>query len=405
MERLGFIHYFNFLDHAGMEEMLASENGDKLLELARNISVCLHEDWKKNLVRENGEEYQHFRPVKDSELAKRVLSDREKYLSLTAEDGKPLFKIDETIKDGKISYDVQFDLIRVPFENLTKKWQEANLEAAKFALCLVNTATKNGALNTKDEELFLNFEGMSHDVHLEWMFREGEWAAPELLLPYEYLTVDTDGYNQKDKDRAHVVATTAELTFQPNILARNRSIVIRAINELFKGFSNESGLNPEIMQNISELQKFIDDSNKRDYELYLKIKEKVIAKATSLLEDKSELTFEDLEKLANCYFEAWKVSAKHIGELPKEIDVSYDNIVVDDPSVNHKNIARIEVSKILMGMVKDKSLSSEIMQSIENANNALKRYPKADSPLGKRIVTKNETDYADYLVAKQNSNN
>ncbi len=398
MEKLGFIQFFNYLDHSGMSAMLEGENGDKLLELAENISVCLHEDWKSNLVREKGKDYQHFRPVKDAEFAKMVIANKDEYLSLVSEDGKPLYKINETINNGEISYDVQFDLIRVPFENLTKKWQGANSEAAKFALCLVKTAADNGSLNATGNELFLNFEAMAHDIHLEWMFREGDWAAVELLLPYELLTVDTNGYNQKDKDRAHVVATTAELTFQPNILARNRSIVIRAVNELFKENAKLGGLNPEIMRNIANLQTFIDEKNNEDFEAYLAIKRVVMEKALSLLTEKTELSFEDLEILSATYFETWRKSVKNFTELPKTVDVNYDNILVDDARVNHKNIARTEVKKILSEMVKEQILD-------EGIGTSLTEIADKNSKLGKRIVNKNETDFLNYLATIQSTNN
>lgn len=91
MEKLGFKSYFNYIDHTGMEAMLANpEQGPKLLELARNISACLHEDWKQNLIREKGTEYQHFRPVKDAKFEQEVLSNpeiKENYLALMSDDG------------------------------------------------------------------------------------------------------------------------------------------------------------------------------------------------------------------------------------------------------------------------------------------------------------------------------
>ncbi len=389
MEKLGFQSYFNYLDHEGMEKMLSSEMGDKLLELAKNISVCLHEDWKQNLIREKGKDYQHFRSVKDPAFAEKVLANKDEYLAKLSEDGKPLFKIIESETDGKVTYDVQFDLIRVPFHELTEKWQNANLEAAKFALCLVKSASDKGDLQVTGEELFKNFENMSHDVHLEWIAREGDWAAPELLLPYEYLTVDTTGYNQKDKDRAHVTATTTELTFQPNILARNRSIVIRAINELFGSATISSGLNPEIMQNLSEIQPLIEAQNNLDFECYQKTKSAVWQKAEKLLSNKTEISFDDIEKLAATYYEAWKESVSHLGKLPKAVDVPYDKIIVDDPRVNHKNIARTETKKILEEMVKEEILSPEISVILNGISDK-------STPLGKRIATKNETDFADY---------
>ena len=49
---------------------------------------------------------------------------------LVSPDGKDLFLFGD---DGS----VKFDLIRVDFDHLTQKWQDANFDAAMFALCLV----------------------------------------------------------------------------------------------------------------------------------------------------------------------------------------------------------------------------------------------------------------------------
>lgn len=421
MNILGFEHYFNFLDHKHMEMMLASSEGEKLLDLARNISVCLHEDWKRNLVREKGKEYQHFRPVKDDAMAQNILANKDKFLSMRSDDGKPLYRILETEKNGQKNYEVQFDLIRVPFENLSKKWQEANLDAAKFALCLVKTATDSGRLDCTGRELFENFEMMAHDVHLEWIHREGGWAAPELLLPYEYLVVDTKGYNQKDKDRAHVAATTSELTFQPNIMARNRSIVVRAIKELFASRTTESGLNETIMRNIAKIQSFIDAQNEMDYVAYAKTKKAVADASFKTLKGKTNLSFEDLETLSGTYFEAWKESTKYlssskkldgttIGDLPKSVDVPYGKLVVDDPRVNYKNISRSWVKQILGEIVKEQQklkqqveegkLGAEALEGVTFISpeilKDLDQIFDAKSHLGSIVAKQNERDFAEY---------
>ncbi len=410
MNKLGFESYFNYIDHMGMEKMLADpEQGPKLLELARNISVCLHEDWKQNLIREKGTEYQHFRPVKDAEFEQSVLSDpqaKENFLSFISTDNKPLFRVVETTVDGKTIEQLQFDLIRVPFDNLTKKWQEANLDAAKFALCLVKKAIESGDLSFESGELspeeiqknqiriFENFENMAHDVHVEWMFREGSWAEAKLLYPYEYLAVDTDGDNQKDKDRAHIKATTTELTMQPNILSRNRSIVIRAVFELFGAFANEiNGLDKSIINNIIFIQNLIDKQNYEDFLRYIRHRRDVRDYAVELLEGENELTFKHLEKLAKKYFEVWKREYRDVKPgLPKKVDVEYNEIEVDDMVVNHKNIARNEVYEILVELAKlnDKSvLDPEMLPSIL----AIK---DKNSEIYKQIQKQNEEDFANF---------
>ncbi len=402
MKKLFFEHKFEYLDHAGMEKMLSSELGEKLLELARNISVCLHEDWKSNLVREKGLDYQHFRPVKDAELEKEIIEHKDEYLKKMSDDGKPLYRIVESEGEGgQKVYNAQFDLIRVPFEELSQKWQDANLDAAKFALCLVKTCLDQGGLNGEPGEIFTNFEKMAHDVHIEWIYREGGWADPKLLLPYELLTVDTIGNNQKEKDRAHVKLTTKELTFQPNILQRNRSIVLRAIRELFGAhlgtIKNESGediftLDPKIFDKLTkDIKKFVDRQNEVDFARYETVKAVVIQKAKEILNGKTELSFDDLEKLSATYFAEWKRHVQAIYELPQELSELYKNLGVDDVKVNHKTVAREEVVEILKEMVSKNELSQELGNSIGSVFDE-------KSSLGKIVKKCNEEDYANYIA-------
>ena len=98
------------------------------------------------------------------------------------------------------------------------------------------------------------------------MQREKDWADVRLLVPYEQLIVSTEGHNEKDKDRAHVLAVTNELTFKPNILDRNRTIVERVIEVLFKDKGANGSLTPEIMKKVEEATELIGEQNKADYE-------------------------------------------------------------------------------------------------------------------------------------------
>ena len=381
-----------FLDHAGMEQMLASLDGPQLLALARNISVCLHEDWKQNLINEKGPEYQHFRPVKDPELEKRIIENADEYLSIEL-GGKKLYKIIEQKQpDGTVTKSAQFDLIRVPFEHLSQKWQDANLDAAKFALCLVKTCVDQNAFGESKQEAFDTFEGMSHDVHIEWMEREHSWADVRLLFPYKHLLVKSQNNNEKDKDRAHVIAVTNELTFQPNILARNRSIVVRAIDELFKDKAIQTGLTPEFMQKITSIKDLIEQQNNADFARYSTFKDAVRAEIEPILKGKTELTFADLEKCAAKYYEHWKAQAKTVdGTLPKEYDASYDDLLADDERINFKNVARLDITDLIKEMVKEQVLSEGLLEGANIVSSGDK-----SSELGQKIAAKNQEDVANY---------
>ena len=388
-----FEHNANFLNHEGMLAMLASKQGPELLELAKNISVCLHEDWKNNLVREKGPEYQHFRPVKDAALEQDILNNPEKYLSQKSEDGKNLYRIVETKKeDGSSTFSAQFDLIRVSFENLSEKWQNANLDAAKFALCLVKSCIEKNGLEGSNLDVFNSFEGMSHDVHIEWMEREHSWADIRLLFPYEQLLVKSPANNEKDKDRAHVVAVSRELVMQPNILARNRSIVVRAIQEIFKTNAVESGLKPEVMKKIESVFPLIAEQNQADFARYEKFKGVMKQEITKILGTKTELTFEDLEKTAAVYYKFWKAQAQTVGALPKEYESSYDNLLADDERINFKNVARLEIADLVKEMVKNKELDEGLL---EGANAVLSS--DESTLIGQKIKQKNQEDVANYV--------
>lgn len=390
LKTMFFEHIANFLDHEQMEEMMSSKEGKALAFLAEQISACLHEDWKQNLIREKGEEYQHFRPVKDAALEADILANPDKYLSQKSEDGKSLYKIVETKhEDGSVTKAAQFDLIRVEFENLTKKWQMANYDAAQFALCMVKKALESGVFQGDKQQTFNEIEMMSHDVHIEWMQREMGWADVRLLVPYEQLIVSTEGHNEKDKDRAHVLAVTNELSFKPNISDRNRSIVERAISVLFEHNAVETGLNPEIMERVKSAQTLIAEQNKKDYERCSAFKEEVKKQTAVALKGKKTLGYNEIEKISAIYYEEWKKQAKTIGKLPKEYDASYSELLADDVRINFKNVARLEMVDLVKEMVAE-GLVPETM--LEGANAVFDE----STELGQSIKKKNEEDFANY---------
>ena len=380
-----------YVSNSDMQKMLNGPEGKKLIELAKNISVCLHEDWKNNLIREKGKEYQHFRPLKDASMEMEILAEKDKYLSMKSEDGKNLYRINKKLNENGVETEtVEFDLIRVPFPNLTEKWQNANLDAAKFALCLVKTCIENGCFDGSKESIFEAFENMANDIHIEWMHREGSWASPTLLVPYNHLNVDTNGYNQKDKDRAHIIATTSELTFQPNIMARNRSIVVRAIQELFSQDSNENGLKVEFMEKIKSILGLIEKSNSENYEMYQRIERTIKSAVLKIIGNKPEISFDEFEKIASVYFKTWITEHEKIEKLPDEYECSYSEFMVDDKSLNFKNIARLETVKIINKMQKEGQIQEKVTKILDGILDG-------KSELSKKILDQNEKDFKSYM--------
>ncbi len=458
---LFFEHLAKYLNHEQMLAMFNSPEGDKLLKLSENTSKCLHEDWKQNLINEKGPDYQHFRAVKDKKFTEIVLAHRKEFENIDEnnlfetyqklflpvikkqyphlseeeqnnlifkhygidpnapkkENPKKLFRIvpvevkrEEEQPDGskkeitEIVEEVQFDLIRVPFEALTKKWQDANLDAAKFALCLVKKCVENGELEGTKEQIFEVFENMAHDVHIEWMEREHSWADVRLLFPYEHLLVKSETNNEKDKDRAQIVSISKELTFQPNILALNRSIVVRAIEELFKDKSIASGLNPAYLEKLISIKDLLEQQNKTDFARYANFKATFKSEVAPILKGKSELTFEDLEKCASIYYNHWRAQARTVGALPKEYNASYENLLADDERINFKNVARREIADLIKEMVKQKELDAGLEKG---ADIVLNGDPEKDedkkSILDKKIKAQNKEDVANYVALTNSS--
>ena len=387
------------------EDALHNDQAKKLLVLAKLVSRCLHEDWKQNLINERGTEYQHFRPVKDSALTEMVLANPEGYLSLRSEDDKPLFKLvpkqrkikKEIEEDGvkklvetdeyETYTEVQFDLIRVDFDNLTDAWQNANLDAAKFAIALIHKALPQGALQGDPQKVFEDLEKMSHDVHIEWMIREQDWGDISLFFPYELLTSE-----EQSKDTAQLLSIIEGLSFKSNIFARNRAIVIRAIKETLGQFATDAGLEQTIMKNLEAIEpiiaKYTEENEKRSSDFKLAVAEQTV----SALQGKDSLTFEDFEKLAEIYYNEWKRQASQVMTLPKAYESSYENHVVSHPRINFKAVARKEMVDLVTELVQGGFVSSSILDSIQQINN-----PASD--IAKKIIAKNDEDFANYQAS------
>ena len=424
-----FEHIPYFLSHDKKEGLFQDkEIGPKFLHLSELVSKCLHEDWKKNIVNENGENYQHFRPVKDAELTKLVLENKDYFLSIDEnnlyerynlqrfnleketdkEQPKKLFKIvqKETTKrqqqpDGSviekkvIIEEVQFDLLRIPFEALTKKWQDANLDAAKYAIALTRAGLDQGALQGNPEKVFEDFEKMSHDVHIEWMIREQGWGDVRLFFPYELLSVNSLKNGEKQKDRDQLLVIFSGLSFRSDILAKNRSIVLRALKEVLEEYSNDNGLKQEIANSIEQIQPLIEMQNQIDYERCKNFKQEVKKQTEVLLRSSTSFTFEELEKVCEVYYNEWKKQARTVMKLPKEYDLSYSEFPAMDERLNFKNAATLDMTELIKEMVQEGLLNESLLEGVNAMNNP-------QSEISQKIAKRNKQDLANYQIISQN---
>ena len=425
-----------FLDHDKSEAMFTTEAAafDKameegrledakqpLLNLSNIVSRCLHEDWRLNLINEKRAaliaelekqgveydstkhhiEYQHFRPVKDEDFNNMILANREKYLAMKGkinpddenEPEMPLFKIvpavkkeqqkDGTIKD--VPYEqVQFDLLRMNFDELSQSWKDANLKAAKYAIALIKTSLEKGALRGEPKKVFEDIEKMSHDVHIEWMIREEKWGDLKLFLPYELLKTE-----EQKKDAAQLMVIMKGISFQSDVLARNRAIVIRALKEVLAEYSDDDGFKKEIMDNLAAAQPYIDQYDAANTKRAKSFKKIVKKKTIEALAGKETFTFAELEQVAEIYYNEWRAQASVLMDLPAEYDNGYAEHPVAHERLNFKNIARYEMESLLKELLKEKAISAGLAEGIESIGNS-------KSEIGERIKKQNQTDFANY---------
>lgn len=327
-------------------EFAANEN---IKTIAKLISPAFHEDWKGNLVREKGRDYQHFRPCKDDELSQKIVDDFKsrkyngQFCDAKSEDGKPLYKV-EIVSGKEIG---KLDLIRVPFENLPLSWQNANLDAALFAVSIVAKYLSN-----HEHFSFKTFEALSSDIHEFWASKNdypGQKAS--LMLPYALLPVEGFSNNEKDKDRKHIILTINELTNQVNVSKNSKEALLRAIKAVFGTKSCSTGLQKGFIEEIESLKDEIVERNAFDYGMRNLLKISVEARLKNEIKDNGltpeKLTFENFEsKFCVPYFSEWKTFHSH--ESLKKIDVPYTKIEVNNQSFNAKQFVREQVS-ILFG--------------------------------------------------------
>ena len=365
------VPFFNrptyFLSAEQYEQMKTGSFGDHLTALAKESSRSFHYSWRDDLVDAKGEEYQHFRPLKDDIVTQQIralydsgrftLAEAGRILNpeseeeLVSPDGKDLFSFGD---DGS----VKFDLIRVDFDHLTKKWQDANFDAAMFALCLVQKCISQGT-----ELTFENFERMSSDIHEFWAINNNyPGQSAKLMTIYKNLPVDALRNNQKDKDRAHIGLTVDSLSLPLTEASKNRQIVLNAMNALFRDQQQEGTLDPMFGEQIKALQAEIDQRNIEDFTKYKQLSARTKESVLSILQGKGEVDLETFEAMSAAFHEQWR---SIYGEGQDEnLVLDYDQLPVNDPAFNQKQFSRECVQTFLGEMVSDGLIASSVMESV-----------------------------------------
>ncbi len=366
------------------------KNNEEINKIAEGICPVFHEDWKSNLILEKGKDYQHFRPCKDDDLSKKIIEDFKfrkyngQFADAKSSDGKSLYKF-EVVSGKEVG---KLDLIRVPFENLPQNWQKANFDAALFAVALIKKY-----FSKYDHFSFQSFEALSSDVHEFWVSKNGyPGQKASLMLPYALLPVETFQNNEKDKDRKHIILTTTELTNQSNVLKRNRDIVLRAIETVFVSQSCPTGLKERFMKEIEALKYEIAERNAFDFGMHQMLKSRVKNCLNNAIESKNlkpeGLTLDVFEKvLCVPYYEEWKTfhSAKL---LNKNLDVGFDEIVVNNEDFNAKQFVREQVSSILTELAENGEINREFAT-------------KSQELFQNEIPVKNKQDFANFKSSVQ----
>lgn len=148
---------------------------DSELENLKGLEIgsCLHEDWRKTRLKEDGTYEPRWKKVKDKNF-KFVESDTCR-------------KNDEGV--------VEIDIANRTFGELSADWQFENLEAGKVVASLVGNKTEIAPEET---------EQMASRIHDEWLKRNSwvydpNYGNPAQAVPYEELSEE-----EKEKDRAQL---------------------------------------------------------------------------------------------------------------------------------------------------------------------------------------------------------
>ncbi len=410
----------------------------RLLHLSTLVSECLHEDWKNGIIAGNGKEYQHWRKFnrgdskKDPDTEREILARAKEYAKIVSVDEieKPdgtkekkefhLYRFfdekGDIIPPEKVG-DItparfEIDLTRVAFPDLSEGWQNANLDAAKFAIALISVGLDKGALQSDDsKQVADDLDDMAHDIHIEWMLRERGWGNLRLFLPYELLTVEEQG-----KDKAQIMTVLNGLTFskdRANVLDRNRQIVIRAVKEVLAEYSDDNGLKAQILKNIELAQKEIDKKNSAIEERCQRFKDEVKKIVVPMLQGKDKLTLDDLESVSAVYFKKWKEQAGTVVELPEAYRQTlegfkgnpqnyaevarfeYDHFEIDDARLNFKNIARYEIADLIKELASEGLVPAGLFESASEVS-------KEKSAINSAFMAKNEEELKKIKEAKAN---
>jgi len=103
-------------------------------------------------------------------------------------------QVDGTLEPRiKLVDGVEYDIANLPFEKLPPKFQEANLQAARHALCHIEQTHSQGAEVASDDWLEL----AAAEQHADWMNQNSWCTDPNLMCPYNQLA---EAEKQKDRD-------------------------------------------------------------------------------------------------------------------------------------------------------------------------------------------------------------
>lgn len=370
-----------FLSGSQYNEMKESEFSEHFLALAKESSPLFHYSWRDDLIEAKGRDYQHFRPLKDDLVSQQIralydsgrfsLAEAGRILNPTCEeelvspDGKDLFSFGD---DGS----VKFDLIRVDFNHLTQKWQDANLDAALFALCLVQKCVSEGVTIN-----FENFEKMSSDIHEFWAANNNyPGQSSKLMTIYKNLPVDALRNNQKDKDRAHIGHTVDSLSLPLTEASKNRQIVLNAMKVLFGDHQQEGVLDSSFGEQIDALQTEIDQRNIEDFARYKQLSAQTKEEVLSILQGREEVDLETFEAMSAAFHEQWR--SIYGEEQDENIIADYDQLPVNDPLFNQKQFSRECVQTFLGEMASEGLISETVVESVNGLTQEIEALNQAD---------------------------
>ena len=172
------------------------------IDAAFELGGVLHDDWRKTFKKDNPNDPDRFKPVKDEKWVKKCeeLCTEQGNVTINRNTEKQQTIEVKKSPDGKIAIGedgkVYLDILNSSYNELSNDWKGENKESAEVAVSEIASQTSM----SKRQSEFNHYErdDVSEEVHKQWLKRN-PWAPENQQKPFSELSEE-----EKDKDRTIV---------------------------------------------------------------------------------------------------------------------------------------------------------------------------------------------------------